>query len=378
MLDQKLIDREYSYLGDVVFADFSTVSMPPLRVQRMWKEYIEGYVRAFGSNYPDYFTDKTAATRKEMAALFRVSPEEIAFTHSASDSMTILANSFPFLQGDNVIVTSEEHASNVVPWLALERRGIEVRVVHSVDGAVSVDSLLAAADERTRIISVASVFFCSGYAIDLKALGEGCRKRSITLAVDGTQSVGKLALYPKELGVDYLAGGGHKGLLGTKSVGFAYCSKELLARLTPYTGSLQGVLNAGRPCTLEHYDQIQWANTASKLESGNYPFATVEAMGTGASLINELGIENVEARIRQTEDTLRPLKTNDFPKENRSGLVFIHFPERVDAERVREILWKYKVRAVVRYDYIRLSLHFINTPGQMDRVADALAEISEL
>lgn len=384
MINQKLIDEEYGFLGDMVFIDNSTVCLPPMRVQKAWKEYVEGYVKTYDLEYPTYFTNKLKMAKEELAKLFFATPEEIAFTHSASDSMTILANSFPFEKGDNVIISSEEHASNAVPWFGLERLGVNVRVVESKDHFVELDDLLAAADEHTKIIATASLYFCSGYALDLKKLGAECKKRGIIAAIDGTQSAGRMVVKPKEWGIDYIGGGAHKGLLGTKSVGYAYCSKELLAKLRPYTGSLQGTVNAGRPCVLKSYGEIQWKDTAEKLESGNYPFATIEAVGLGVSLINELGIENIEARIKETEAALRekinglPLKVLTPPIENQAGMIFVYFPKTALPEQVKEILLKHKVRAIVRYDYIRMGLHFMNTPEQMQQVADALFEIAKL
>ena len=384
MINQKLIDEEYSFLGDMVFIDNSTVCLPPIRVQKAWKDYIEGYVKTYDLEYPDYFSRKLKMAREEFAKLFGVTPEEIAFTHSASDSITMLANSFPFEKGDNVIISSEEHASNAVPWFGLDRLGVEIRVAEGKEHFVDVNDLLALADEHTRIIATASLYFCSGYAIDLKRLGAECMQRGIVTVIDGTQSAGRMVIKPKELGIDFIAGGGHKGLLGTKSVGFAYCSKELLSKLHPYTGSLQGVVNAGRPCTLKSYAEIQWRDTAEKLESGNYPYGTIEAAGVGVSLINELGIENIEQRIHETEAALRekiaelPLKVLTPPVENRAGMIFVYFPETASPDKVREILLRHKVRAIVRFDYIRMGLHFMNTPEQMDQVASALLEISKL
>lgn len=384
MLNQTLIQKEYEFLADVIYLDTSLVSMPPLRVQKAWKEYIEGYVSTYCRNYGTYFPNKLERARKEMAKLLQVEPEEIAFTHSTSDSMTLLANSFPFREGDNVIITSQEHASNAVPWLGLKRLGVEVKIVAGRDGFVEDEDMLAAADERTRIISVASVFFCSGYAIDLKKIGAECQKKGIILAVDGTQSMGRLKMAPKELGIDFVAGGGHKGLLGTKSVGYAYCSSELAKQLRPYTGSLQGAVNAGRPFALHDYEEIEWCNGAGRLESGNYPYALIEAVGNGVSLINELGIDNIEASVRGMEAQLRekiaglPLKVLTPPIENRSGMLFIYYPEKADPEQVRKILWEHRVRATVRYDYIRMTLDFYNTPEQMDEVAKTLQEIAAL
>lgn len=383
MLDQDLIKKEYDFLGDVIYLDTSLVSMPPKRVQKAWKEYIAGYVDTYCLNYGTYFPEKTERAKKAMAQLLQVDPDEIAFTHSTSDSMTLLANSFPFREGDNVIITAGEHASNAVPWLGLKRLGVHVKIIGS-GGFVREEDVLAAVDEHTRIISIASVFFCSGYAVDLKKIGAVCREKGIVFAVDGTQSMGRLEMLPRDWGIDFVAGGGHKGLLGTKSIGYAYCSRELAKRLTPYTGSLQGVVNAKRPFDLHDYDEIEWLPGAGRLESGNYPYALIEAVANGVSLINELGIKNIEGAIHDMEAQLRekiarlPLKVLTPPVEKQSGMIFVYYPEHADPGQVRKILWDHRVRATVRYDYIRMTLDFYNSPGQIDEIVKTLSEIAKL
>lgn len=384
MLNQKLIEEEYGFLGDVAYLDISLTSMPPMRVRRAWKQFIEGYVLTYGVNAPTYFPDILTRARKELAQLMQVDPSEIAFTHGTGDGMTKLANSFPFEKGDNVIITEEEHASNAIPWLGIEPKGVEIRFAKSEDGVVPIENIVALMDERTRLVSTASTYFCSGYAMDLKALGAECRKRGIFLAVDGIQSMGRLVMRPREWNVSYVAGGSHKGLLGTKGTGYVYCAQKLTDILRPYTGSLQSLTNGGRPFPLRHYDEIQWLPDAGRLEGGMYTFGVIESLAGGVSLINELGIENVEEHILRLEELLRneitglPLKMAEPPKGNRSGLLFIYYPEHAESSQVEQVLLKNKVRATVRQGYIRMGLHFYNTEEQMKRVAAALREIAKL
>ena len=221
--------------------------------------------------------------------------------------MTKLANSYPFQPGDNVIITVEEHASNAIPWLGIEKLGVEIRFAPSQDGCVKIEDIEALMDDRTRIVSTASTYFCSGYAINLKELGEVCRRHNVILAVDGIQSMGRVKMRPREWNISYVAGGTHKGMLGTKGAGYVYCSKELSAILKPYSGSLQSLTNGGRPFPLRHYDEIQWQPDASRLEFSMYTFGVIETLANGVSLINELGIENVDAHIHEMEELLRSL-----------------------------------------------------------------------
>ena len=213
---------------------------------------------------------------------------------------------------------------------------------------------------------------------------EECHKRGIILAIDAIQSMGRLTMRPRQWHISYVAGGAHKGCLGTKGGGYVYCAKELSQILKPYTGSLQSLTNGGRPFPLRHYDQIQWQPDASRLEGGMYSFGIIESLANGVSLINELGIENVEAHIHAMENYLRgkladlPLKVLDIPEKNRSGLLFIWYPEGADPKAVEQVLLDHKVRATVRQGYIRMGLHFYNTQEQMDRVSQALHEIAKL
>ena len=66
------------------------------------------------------------------------------------------------------------------------------------------------------------------------------------------------------------------------------------------------------------------------------------------------------------------------PRENRSGLLFIYYPETADPKRVEKILWDHRVRATVRYDYIRMTLDFYNSPEQIERIAETLEDIARL
>ncbi|GKH49796.1 aminotransferase [Eubacteriales bacterium] len=382
MLNRELINKEFAFLNDVVYLDTSKVCLPPMRVQTAWKDYIEGFVNVYALNYPTYFQDKVDKAKAELSKLLKVGADEVAFTHSASDSMTLLAQSFPFESGDNVIITGEEHASNTVPWLALKRKGVNVKVVESVGGFVDADDIIAAMDEKTKLISTASAFFCTGYKIDFVKIGAECKKRGIVYAIDATQSLGLTPVYPKEMNIDYIGAGAHKALYGVKSVGLAYCSNELAERLLPHTGSLQGVLNAGRPCSLRDYDDIEWHKGAARLESGNPPFGLIEALGNGISLINELGIENIEEEVLRLDAILKPkieatgLKMISPPEGHRYGMYVVYYPQKADPKQVEKILWDNKVRAAVRYDYVRLTLGVTNTEEQLDIVEKAFREIA--
>ena len=384
MMNKNIIAEEYDYLGDVVYLNVCRIAMPPRRVQRAFERHMRGYVETVGMNYPKYFDDILKNARERVADLLDCLSSEIGFVRSTSDSMTILANSFPFNTGDNVVLTTEEHASNVVPWLALERKGVEVRFAESHDGCVYIDDFIAKMDNRTKIVSTSSVYPCNGFAPDLPALAAECKKRDIVFAVDAIQSLGRLALRPHEIGINFIGCGSHKGLLGTKGAGILFCDSNLLQRLSPYTGSQQGILNNGRPFPLRHYNEIEWNRTAKRFESGNYTYSVIESVSEGVSLINSLGIDEIEKYIRSLEDIFYdavsslPLKVTKHQICNRSGMIAVYYPDAISSGTVEKILESYNIRATVRPGYVRFAFHLYNNEKDVLRMSYALADIAKL
>lgn len=384
MLNKELIDQEFAFMKDEIYLNISLTSMPPKRVQETFKGFMDGYVSDFAEGQEEYFGSIIKTARKNAAELLNCDEREIAFTRSTSDGFTILASSFPFEPGDNVVLTEEEHASNVMPWLAQERRGVEIRFAKSRDGIVTVQDILAQVDDRTRIVSTASTYFCTGYRMDLPALSAELKKRGIYLAIDGIQSMGRLKIYPHEAGVDYLAAGSYKGMMGTKGAALTFCDSRLMEKLIPYTGSQQGIKVPTRPFAPRHYSEIDWKEDARKFEHGNYTYVVVQSLSQGLSLINELGIGEIDRHVCGLETILREkiagldLKVITPPPANRSGLMFVYYPEHAGAGQVKEVLNKFKIHATIRNGFIRMGFHCYNTEEQMDSIAKALAEISEL
>src|SRR5262249_9660170 len=141
-------------------------------------------------------------------------PLDIAFVKNTSEGIGIAAEGFPWQVGDNIITAAEEYPANIYPWLNLKSRGVEVRFVETRDRRLWIDDFKSLMDSRTRLLSVSSVEFASGFRNDLVALGELCRQRGILFFVDAIQSLGILPLDVRQTPIDFLAADGHKWLLG--------------------------------------------------------------------------------------------------------------------------------------------------------------------
>ena len=241
------------------------------------------------------WNEATEETRQLAAQLLGgVDTKNIAFTKNTVEGINIIAQAFPWQEGDKVLLNDQEHTSNLMPWLALKQRGVICDVIKASNYSLPVEELEAAMDEHTRIVAISHVQSATGYRCDLQRLAEICHQRGIFLVVDAIQSLGLCPCDANEWGVDAIAAGGHKSLLAVPGVGILYVSPALLAKLRPlYAGS-------SAVCSI---DREQWINAysdetmAQKLELSNLNYPGIYALREGLKLILEVGVENIWAHV---------------------------------------------------------------------------------
>ena len=288
MLNEKLIEQEYGFLKGVVFLNVSSVVMPPVRVQKAYGNFMADYVKAFGEDIVTKAWDIVNDTRPKIAKLINAKdPHEIAFVKNTSEGISIIANGFPFQKGDNVVIADQEHQSNLFPWINVhERKGIELKIVKSIDREIRTEDMLALIDEHTKVLAVSSAQFSTGYFADLKVLGEECKKRNIVFVVDGIQALGRLKIDVQDMNIDWLAAGSNKGLLGTLGAGFVYCSDRIVKDIIPsYAGYQSVVSHVEPPSITTNFDHLEWYPHARRFESGNLSYNCILAISKGVDLV---------------------------------------------------------------------------------------------
>lgn len=387
MLNQKLIDEEYGFLGDAIFLNVSQVVMPPKRVQDAYRRFMDDYVSNFGMDVVSRAWDIVNNTRPKLQKLIGAKDaHEIAFVKNTAEGISILANGLTYHEGDNIVIADQEHQSVLFPWIAVhERHGVELKVVKSIDGEIPTEDMISAIDEHTRVLMVSAVQFSTGFLSDLKRLGQACKEKGVIFAVDGIQALGRLELDVQDCHIDWLAAGSNKGLLGTLGAGFVYCSDRIVKDIIPcYAGYQSTVSHVAPPSVTTEFDHLEWYPHARRFESGNLSYNCIEAISNGVDLILELGVENIDAHVRKLEKYLRkkiadlslPVVQAKDPK-HWGGVICVYYPAEHEDEVVR-ILQKHQIYCTMRGGYIRFGLEFYNTIEQMDIVSDALHEIDTM
>lgn len=313
-------------------------------------------------------------TRRLVAGLIGAEPDEIAFVKNTTEGLSFVANGMDWREGDNAVTVSREFPANVYPWLALRGRGVETRFVEERDHRVELDDIAEAMDERTRVVSMSSVEFASGFRNDLDAVGELCAERGVLFVVDGIQSLGALRMDVRCSGVRALSADAHKWLLGPEGCGFFYCSKEALEQLQVHEMGWMSVVNAS---DYLHYDPTLKTD-AGRFECGTRSIVGIYGLKAALELISEVGIGAIEARVLALTDVLcERLESRGYrvlssrAEKERSGIV-VFTGDRRDPRALCRILREQKIITVPRGAGVRVSPHYYNTEDELEEVVAAL------
>jgi selenocysteine lyase/cysteine desulfurase len=325
-------------------------------------------------NWPSW-ERKLEGIRRDLARLLNAHHDEIAFITSTTHGIGLVAEGFPWREGDNVVTAEEEYPSNIYPWMNLASRGVSLRTVPSRDGRIEIADLVAAMDDRTRVLTISHVEWSSGFRNDLDALAESCQSRGIALFVDAIQGLGPHTIDVRRTPIDFLAADGHKWLLGPEGAGVLYVRRDWIERLRPLGVGWHSVtVSYNKPGIHFHLKP-----SAQRWEGGTFNMPGIQAFGASVGLLLGLGPEVVSARILERADCVREIARragwalvgSDRPDE-RSGIVAMTRPG-VDPDRFVRDLRGRGIALAARRGRVRVSPHVYNNDADLDRLAEVLA-----
>jgi cysteine desulfurase / selenocysteine lyase len=218
------------------------------------------------------------------------STHEVVFTRGTTDAINLVAHSYgrTFLRpGDEILITTMEHHSNIVPWqLAAEQTGATLRAVPITDsGELDFDSFDTLLTDRTRIISLVHLSNALGTINPVKRIIATAHQRGIPVLLDGAQSAPHLGVDVQDLDCDFFAFSGHK-LYGPTGVGVLYGKEDFLDRMPPYQGG-------GDMISVVTLEKSTWAPLPSKFEAGTPMIAEVIGLGAAIQYVESLGSERI-------------------------------------------------------------------------------------
>jgi cysteine desulfurase/selenocysteine lyase len=373
-MDIEKIRKEFPVTEHRLFMDHARVAPLPRPVQAAITAFAEEACEQGTAHYGEWLKE-IEIVRARFAKLINADPDEVAFVKNTSEGLSIVANGIDWKEGDNVVIPDIEFPANVYPWMNLKRRGVDVRFVKAVRGRVPFEQITAQVNSRTRVLSISSVEFNSGFRNDLKRIGEFCKEKGIYFCVDAIQSLGVIPMDVKEFNIDFLAADGHKWMLSVEGLGGFYISKRVLEDIHPAVVGWDSVIDSA---DYGNYD-FTLKPDARRFEEGSCNTLGIYAFGAALALLEEEGIEHIEQRVLHLGDCiLEYLRHGKFkilsstePGE-RSGSVC--FAGKMDYKKLASYLSEHKVIVSVRDNFVRLSPHFYNTEEEIDRFFTLLDE----
>jgi len=374
--DEGFRRHEFPVCARKIYCAHAADAPLPRRVAEAMRESIER--ASTDSRQSDLELANIAKTRQAVAEFMNARLDEISFTGPTSSGLNAIANGLEWAPGDEVVCYLDEYPANVYPWLGLERRGVKpVFLETNSIGKITPTIVEQALSKRTKLVALASANFCSGYRIDLDAIGALCASRAVLFSVDAIQTLG---VFPITLDhIDFLSAGAQKWMLGPSGAGILYVKNTQHDLLYPM---MIGGWNVESPNFITQ-PVIEFAEGGRKFEPGAYYHCAIAGLGAAINLLKEADPALVSARILSLTEALRvditPLGfefLSPDEKSNRSGILTFRHP-RVPIDKFMGALTKSDVVVSQRFDrndrsWLRVSPHFYNTFDEIAKIGEIL------
>jgi L-cysteine/cystine lyase len=370
--DVAAVRSEFPVVERVVYLNTGTAGVCPASVcAALWES-----TRAFEQGGEWYWGEADAgmeAARKRVARFLGATPDEIAFTRNATDGVNIVVEGVDWRDGDEVLLSDQEHPSMLFPWTYLtQRRNVRLRRFKvGMDDAETLASIRAAWTPRTRLLAASHVTSQTGTRLPARAVVELCHEGGALVLFDGAQAVGQIPVDVRRLGTDFYTGNLHKWLHGPKGTGFLYVAQERLGGLRPtWVGAgTGGFSDDGGLVPLD---------TSRRFEYGTRDFGKYGALVALFDWHDALGLDRSREHMRRLTDALRR-GIADVPGARLhtpvswtlSSALTTFSVEGVDAAALMRDLWesdRMRLRHVHEVNGVRVSAALFNTEEEVHRL----------
>lgn len=293
--DFPILGREVYHRPLVYLDNAATTQKPRCVVEAMTTQYYETNANVHrGVHFlSQRATDLHEGARETVRRFINArSTAEIVFTRGTTESLNLVASSFGegFLKaGDEVILSTMEHHSNIVPWQLLrERKGIVLKVIPMDDrGVLDLDAYRALFTDRTRLVSCCHVSNVLGTINPVAEMARIAHDAGAYFLVDGAQSVPHFPVDVQALNCDFLVFSGHK-IYGPTGIGVLYGKEALLDKMPPYQGG-------GEMIARVTFERTTYERLPFKFEAGTPDYVGTHGLAAALDYVSAIGMERIAA-----------------------------------------------------------------------------------
>lgn len=236
-------------------------------------------------------TEAHEASRKTVAEFINASSsDEIIFTRGTTEAINLIAFSFGEAfcnEGDEIVISTLEHHSNIVPWQMLcERKKMKLRIIPiNEKGELKMDIFETLLNEKTKLVSVAHVSNVLGTINPVEEIIEKAHAKNIPVFIDGAQSAPHIKVDVQALDVDFYAFSGHK-MYASTGIGALYGKREWLNKIPPYQGG-------GEMIQTVTFEKTTYNELPFKFEAGTPDYIGSTAFAEAINYIQNIGLEQI-------------------------------------------------------------------------------------
>ena len=374
----------------IIFFDNGATTLKPKILSEATSDYYNYY--SSNAHRGDYTLSLKASSeyekaRKKVADFIGANTSEIVFTSGTTDSLNKIIFGYfknKLKANDEVLLTTSEHAANLLPWFELaDQIGVKIKYIDlDNDHKITIENLKKAITSNTKVISLAHITNVIGDIRPVKEITKYAHEKGILILVDGAQSVPHIKVDVKDLNIDFLAFSAHK-MCGPTGVGVLYGKKELLDETKPI------IFGGGMNAEFENNGYRKYKETPEKFEAGTPNIAGVIGFGYIIDYLTKIGLDNIHKKEQELKKYLitRLKEIEDiiiYNENTESSIVAINHKD-IFSEDLSIYLDKYNICtragshcAKILKDELhikntlRISLYFYNTKEEIDKLIQVL------
>jgi cysteine desulfurase/selenocysteine lyase len=281
----------------LVYLDNAATSQKPRAVLDASRHYYE----ALNSNIHrgTHFLARAATAAHEAARetiashIHANSPDEVIFTSGATDGVNLVSDILPLSAGDEILISTLEHHSNIVPWQMLaERTGAKMVVIPCNENGVLDQSAFAnLLSEKTKVLALTWVSNAFGTVNPVHEMTAAAKKHGATVLIDAAQAIPHMAIDVRELGADFLVFSGHKVYAPT-GIGMLWGRLDLLKSLPPWKGG-------GEMIKQVTFEGTTYNDPPFKYEAGTPNIEGAIALAAALDYVNAIGLDAIHDHERK-------------------------------------------------------------------------------
>jgi len=374
-MDWNSIYKAYPINKEMIWLNNCGVVPAGKYIVEVLSRFMEGYAKkgilTEVANYPKVKEN----IKGILSDLLNCSPDELCLIHNTAEGMNFISHGLNLSSEDEVILLENEYPSNVYPWRHLEKKGVKlVTTPMEKTPETFLEALKNLVTEKTRVISLSAVHWCTGMPLPLGQVGQLCKEKNIDFVIDGAQGVGMQPMDVKKTNISYMAFSTWKWLMGPLGMGILFVSKEKLDVLEPVFIGTESVVQARE--YLPYKSELKPTADRFAFSTGNFnDWVYFEA---ALEFLQDIGFFVVRERIfelcahlsRELTRIGFKVLSDQFP-DYPTGIVVCEKPG-VRADKIVEHLKKNNIIAAERLGRVRFSPHIYISPEQLDEVIQVL------